>query len=166
MRLKTRARDAWRPAIWGLVALLALLMAPAAAAERRRPAPRAVREAPACRPDGPPGRSRSAPDFAPDASERVGEVQRKLNRLGHGAGAADGLFGPITDAAVRRFQADSGLVVDGAVGPRTLGQLRSRIRQKERLLARGSGFKSSGGSERVREVQRKPQPAWPRRGRG
>jgi hypothetical protein len=82
-------------------------------------------------------------------------VQRKLNRLGHGAGAVDGLFGPVTDAAVRRFQADSGLVVDGAVGPRTLRKLRSRIRQEERLLARGSGFRSSGGSERVREVQRK-----------
>jgi peptidoglycan hydrolase-like protein with peptidoglycan-binding domain len=84
----------------------------------------------------------------------VREVQHKLNRLGYGAGALDGLFGPRTEAAVRRFQVDSGLEVDGAVGPQTLRQLHTRINQKERLLARGSGFKSSHGSKRVRDLQR------------
>jgi peptidoglycan hydrolase-like protein with peptidoglycan-binding domain len=156
MRLTARAREAMRPAIWALAALLVLLMAPAAAAET----PPAGSEGGARRIDQPAGWSAGPVALgtgfhSSEASSRVREVQRKLNRLGYASGPVDGLFGPRTDAAVRRFQTDSGLAVDGAVGPRTLRQLLSRIAQKERLLARGSGFRSADGSERVRDVQRR-----------
>lgn len=49
--------------------------------------------------------------------EDVRKVQRRLNI------PADGIHGRQTDRAVRRFQRDSGLVVDGIVGPATWGEL-------------------------------------------
>jgi len=35
----------------------------------------------------------------------------------------DGIFGPITESEVRRFQGANGLVVDGIAGPLTFGRL-------------------------------------------
>jgi DNA invertase Pin-like site-specific DNA recombinase/peptidoglycan hydrolase-like protein with peptidoglycan-binding domain len=54
-------------------------------------------------------------------SKRVRTLQRALTGRGYSVGAPgiDGRFGPLTAGAVRRFQADSRLLVDGIVGPRT-----------------------------------------------
>lgn len=49
--------------------------------------------------------------------EDVAALQRAL-RI-----AADGVFGPLTDRAVKHFQAENGLRIDGIVGPRTLAML-------------------------------------------
>jgi hypothetical protein len=48
----------------------------------------------------------------------VENVQRQLVRHGYDV-EVDGYFGPLTRDAVRRFQSDHGLTVDGLVGPNT-----------------------------------------------
>ena len=53
-----------------------------------------------------------------DVGSTVSAVQFLLRE--HGAAiAADGIFGPFTDGAVRQFQGDHGLAVDGIVGNQT-----------------------------------------------
>lgn len=47
------------------------------------------------------------------------EIQSALAVLGYDPGPLDGKDGPKTRAAVKAFQADRGLTVDGAVGPQT-----------------------------------------------
>ncbi|WP_444904768.1 N-acetylmuramoyl-L-alanine amidase [Microbulbifer sp. CnH-101-E] len=46
----------------------------------------------------------------------VRDIQRKI---GFPDDKIDGHFGPITEAAIRKFQRDNGLVPDGIIGPRT-----------------------------------------------
>jgi len=53
----------------------------------------------------------------------VRAVQDRLTATGFDPGPVDAVFGPMTDAAVRRFQEAKGLRVDGIVGPQTLAAL-------------------------------------------
>lgn len=53
-----------------------------------------------------------------DCGEVVKFIQERLTVLGFPA-AADGLFGPGTESAVKSFQSARGLVADGLVGPLT-----------------------------------------------
>ena len=53
----------------------------------------------------------------------VTQIQQRLSQLGYAPGAADGIFGQKTLAAVKAFQRDRGLAVDGIVGPKTLAAL-------------------------------------------
>lgn len=49
--------------------------------------------------------------------EDVGALQASLRNAGYDTGPIDGVFGPITQKAVRRFQAERGLADDGEIGP-------------------------------------------------
>jgi N-acetyl-anhydromuramyl-L-alanine amidase AmpD len=57
--------------------------------------------------------------------ENVRKVQNRLIELGYSVGryGADGVFGNNTDKAVRTYQKENGLAVDGKVGPATWKKL-------------------------------------------
>ncbi|MPY44767.1 peptidoglycan-binding protein, partial [Streptomyces phyllanthi] len=61
-----------------------------------------------------------------NSGKRVLQVQCILTKRGYGVGSSgvDGEFGPGTESAVRSFQADKGLAVDGIVGRETWVALR------------------------------------------
>lgn len=50
----------------------------------------------------------------------VEKLQRDLVKLGYDVGGQDGDFGPLTEQAVREFQAQYMLAIDGKAGPKTL----------------------------------------------
>jgi hypothetical protein len=56
----------------------------------------------------------------------VAGLQYLLQRKGYGPGAADGVFGGLTQAAVLRAQRAAGITVDGLAGSQTIGSLRGR----------------------------------------
>ena len=62
-----------------------------------------------------------------DRGKRVRQVQCMLTKRGYSVGGSgvDGQFGADTESAVRLFQSDKGLAVDGEVGPNTWAGLRS-----------------------------------------
>ncbi|MBN3869564.1 MAG: peptidoglycan-binding protein [Nostoc sp.] len=58
-----------------------------------------------------------------DEGEDVRVLQERLRIAGFYYGNATGIFGPITEESVKRFQDSYKLSVDGIVGPATLGKL-------------------------------------------
>jgi cell wall-associated NlpC family hydrolase len=57
----------------------------------------------------------------------VVQLQTLLKRVGCYTKNVDGKFGPLTDAAVRNFQKQHGLKVDGWAGPQTMAALRRAV---------------------------------------
>jgi murein L,D-transpeptidase YcbB/YkuD len=62
--------------------------------------------------------------------EAVADLQRSLTALGYPL-TADGVFGPATVRAVKAFQQDHGLAVDGIVGTRTTAALQDALTPKD-----------------------------------
>jgi peptidoglycan hydrolase-like protein with peptidoglycan-binding domain len=64
------------------------------------------------------------PDLrAGDRGDDVRHLQRALRRVPDASVAVDGIFGQLTEAAVRRAQLVAGLTADGVVGPKTWAAL-------------------------------------------
>jgi peptidoglycan hydrolase-like protein with peptidoglycan-binding domain len=63
-----------------------------------------------------------------DEQHPVQTLQYLLGARGHNL-TVDGIFGPVTAAAVRAFQQQEGLAVDGIVGPVTWSALIITVRQ-------------------------------------
>ena len=82
-----------------------------------------------------------------DRGAKVERVQRAL-----GISPADGVFGPATKRAVKRFQRRHGLVPDGVVGPATkaaLGLTRAHAATGVRVLERIAECESGGNPRAV-----------------
>jgi rare lipoprotein A (peptidoglycan hydrolase) len=74
-----------------------------------------------------------------DHGSDVRTLQRVLAMKHYRLGAADGIFGRHTKAAVKRFQRRAGLTVDGRVGPQTTAAL-ARSWDVERASYFGPGL--------------------------
>jgi peptidoglycan hydrolase-like protein with peptidoglycan-binding domain len=59
------------------------------------------------------------------------EIQIALQNAGFYKGKIDGDIGPMSEAAIRDFQAQNNLVVDGRVGPKTWAVLKEYLDQAE-----------------------------------
>ena len=55
----------------------------------------------------------------------VFEMQERLNELGYKLGAVDGVSGPRTVEALKKFQADNKLPPTGIIDPDTIRKLRA-----------------------------------------
>ncbi|MDX6154045.1 peptidoglycan-binding protein [Marinococcus sp. PL1-022] len=82
-----------------------------------------------------------------DRGSEVSSLQRKLKSKGFYNSSVDGVFGPVTDSAVKNFQRTAGIGVDGVVGPVTRKALNSNI-----TASSGSSNSSSNSGSAVAGV--------------
>lgn len=73
----------------------------------------------------------------------VVDLQRRLNMLGYVTGPQDGIFGRKTYSAVRLFQKEHGLAVDGMAGTRTIQELKRLTGTSTSSGGKSVGLKSS-----------------------
>ncbi|MDD6888136.1 MAG: NlpC/P60 family protein [bacterium] len=64
----------------------------------------------------------------------VKQLQEQLILLGYLNDRADGIFGRLTDAAVRQYQRRNGLTVDGIAGKITLGQVSAEAQRVQTVV--------------------------------
>ncbi len=94
-------------------------------------------------------------------------VQTQLDALGYPPGELDGEYGPATAGAMRGFQRDHGLAVDGIVGPLTRAALEVAVKSQTQqvsspqgLLALAESIKHIGTQESPPGSNRQPFGVW------
>lgn len=70
------------------------------------------------------------------------ELQKKLAQLGYVVGTTDGKFGSKTETAIRRFQKERGLRVDGLGGTQTIDELKLLTGQSTNSTGKAVGNKN------------------------
>ena len=107
-------------------------------------------------------------EFISDEVERrgkkhglVAKAQTLLNKLGYRLGNADGVAGPKTVRAVRRFQKSHRLRVDGKITPALISALRRKMARRGTGKSIASATSATSGSARstARLVPRQTTPA-------
>ncbi|MBA2177005.1 peptidoglycan-binding protein [Halobacillus locisalis] len=88
-----------------------------------------------------------------DQGTRVETLQRQLTSLGYTPGPLDGRFGPQTESAVRAFQRDQGLAIDGSFGPLTMAALNNALTSHAASEDAPSVPKPSPANETLYRVQ-------------
>ena len=87
----------------------------------------------------------------------VRELQAFLTAIGFPAGPVDGIYGTLTERAVKRFQRDRSLVADGVVGSRTRAEIVSVLtaaEQAEFLRREAQLLRSGATGADVEQLQR------------
>jgi peptidoglycan hydrolase-like protein with peptidoglycan-binding domain len=85
-------------------------------------------------PSPPPAETGSRQNF------RGAALQRALQSLGFDVGPIDGKIGRRTKAAIRAFQTQANIKIDGIVGPQTRGALTSRMGSGTTTVAAATPF--------------------------
>lgn len=70
----------------------------------------------------------------PHATALTVAVQLELAALGYFDDAVDGIYGPVTEQAVRRFQKAAGITVDGRYGPETASALAKALEKDKAFV--------------------------------
>ncbi|WP_085521450.1 peptidoglycan-binding protein [Tuberibacillus sp. Marseille-P3662] len=90
-----------------------------------------------------------------DQSSDVKVFQGSLEKLGYELGPVDGIYGPKTEAAVKRFQGDHDLAVDGIIGPNTKAAIHEALNKTEYPLPDGVwNTDDNGYHKEVEQIQR------------
>ena len=85
--------------------------------------------------------------------DAVKALQQKLIRLGYLSGAADGIYGGSTKAAVTAFQKANGLTADGAAGAKTLSAVDAAIAAQNTQTGADALLKKGSSGDAVKALQ-------------